>query len=101
MKLQLPTGTELGKICNYGGQGFEQQFKIQQAKANDSYCYIKEQLNKELNNLKISAQTSPDVKPIIPILPVLKAIQIPPLQPSGMGASAVLTSDNIYSTIDD
>ena len=34
----------------------EQQFKIQQAKANDSYPYIKEQFNKELSNLKIKIQ---------------------------------------------
>ena len=32
----------------------EKQLTIQQTRANDSYRYLKEEFNKEMNNLKIS-----------------------------------------------
>ena len=39
----------------------EQKFKIQQLKANNSCCYIREQFNKELGNLKITKTLGQDV----------------------------------------
>ena len=80
----------------------EQQFTIQQAKASDSYSYLKEEFNREMNNLKISKPFTPAVRPVIPILPVLAALQtLPPVQPSRMGAAIIMETDNIYSVIDE
>ena len=77
----------------------EQKYKIQQLKMNYSYKYIRQQFNKELQNLKITKNIRQDENQKISILPVLQAKVLQPKR--RMEVSGGRLTEDLYSTIED